>query len=105
MHAGAGPNRSFHSYSKDINFVSKILDGHEIKNTCELAIFLAIFSGEVMDTIVSITETLASLYYGFDALPSTSTFRQSSSGFKYGMTFSVIFGEFSDTNCTKSWSK
>ena len=70
MHAGAGPNRSFHSYSKDINFVSKILDGHEIKNTCELAIFLAIFSGEVMDTIVSITETLASLYYGFDALSS-----------------------------------
>jgi hypothetical protein len=45
------PNRSFHSYSKDINFVSKILDGHEIKNTCESAIFLVIFLGEAMDTI------------------------------------------------------
>jgi hypothetical protein len=48
------PNRSFHSYSNDINFVSKILDRHEIKNTCESAIFLAIFLGEAIETIVTI---------------------------------------------------
>jgi len=39
-------NRSFHSYSNDINFVSKILDGHEKKTPANRPYFLPFFWGK-----------------------------------------------------------